>query len=148
MRIVITLLFVFIVSFSASAQKTSRSIADDDFTTTPFQNVAKGTTVITEGYYEVENGKYTEGNVTIHIPLSFTPSKDEKFTIDNQAMVMKMVIYNMKGEKVHESKLKNSWNGKNKDEENLDSGLYIYTIDTRITPNRTSKLTGFVNITD
>lgn len=151
MRTLLTILLILAISISVSAQKTDRSNADVDFTTTPFQDAftAKGTsTSITEGYYEVEDGEYTEGDITIKIPLSFNPSNNEKFTIDNQAMVMKIAIYNMKGEKIYEGKITNNWSGKNNDGEITTAGLYIYTIDARMTPNRTSKLTGFVKITE
>ena len=35
---------------------------------------------------------------------------------------------------------------KNTAGEVVSSGLYLYTIDARITPNRTSKLAGFVKV--
>lgn len=151
MRILLSILLVCAISFSVSAQKASRSEADADFTTTPFQDAstAKGTSSsITEGYYEVEAGEYTEGDVTIKIPLSFNPSNQETFAIDDQAMIMKMAIYTLAGEKVYEGKMKNSWDGKNDNGEITAPGLYVYTIDARITPNRTSKLAGFVKITE
>lgn len=150
MRTLITLLLIISISFTVSAQKESRSNSDEDFTTTPFQDAstAKGISEITKGYYEVEDGKYVEGAVTINIPLTFSPINKESFEIDHQAMVTKMAIYNLKGEKIYEGKMKNSWDGKNEQNEITSTGLYVYTIDTRITPNRTSKLTGFVRITE
>ncbi|MFK7947571.1 MAG: gliding motility-associated C-terminal domain-containing protein [Saprospiraceae bacterium] len=149
MRILITLLLIFTISFTLSAQKTDRSQADEDFTTTPFQDASTSKGIaVTDGYYEIENGEYTEGDLTITLPLSFNPSKNEKFIIDDQAMVMKMSIYSMTGEMIFTKKVTNSWNGKNQNGEITATGLYIYTIDARITPNRTSKFTGFIKVTE
>ena len=110
MRIFVTFLLLFAITFTVSAQKSERS--ESDFTTTPFQDAsaAKGISTITEGYYEVEDGKYTEGDVTITFPLSI--SSGEKFTVDSKAMVLKLAIYSMDGTKVYEGKMTNEWNGK------------------------------------
>lgn len=145
MRIIVTLLLLVTISFTMSAQKSERS--ESDFTTTPFQDAstAKGINAITEGYYEVENGEYTEGDITLKFPLTLD-SKTQKFTIDGKVMVLKLAIYSVTGEKVYEGKTVNEWNCKKSNGEFVDAGLYIYTLDARITPNKTSKLAGFIKI--
>ena len=145
MRIFVILLLLVTFTLTASAQKSERS--ESDFTTTPFQDAsaAKGLSTITEGYYEVEDGEYTEGDITIKLPLTLNTAT-EKFTVDSKAMVLKLAIYSLDGTKVYEGKMTNEWNGKNTAGEVVSAGLYVYTIDARITPNATSKLAGFIKV--
>lgn len=140
------LLLVFTTNiFAQKADKSERS--DSDFTTTPFQDgsQAKGLKHIVEGFYFVEDASYEESGVVINMATSFNPNKS-KFSIDGKVMVLKMTIYDMQGEKLYEGKMKNDWNGKNNAGEKVESGLYIYAIEARITPDRTSKIAGFIRV--
>lgn len=146
MRLIITLLFVVLTTI-VFAQKTDRAeVANSDFTTTPFQDgQAKGINQIVEGFYFVEEDIYKEGDVVVNIPTSFNPATD-KFSINGSVMVLKMTIYDMAGEKIYEGKITNDWDGKNTAGQKVEDGLYIYAIEARITPGRTSKIAGFVKI--
>jgi len=139
------ILFGFFITSTISAQKIEvekESRTSSDFTTTPFQdgNQMKGVSMELESFQEVVDEKYTEGDVTVSIPSIFNPT-NEAFTIKGDAFILNMKIYNMLGELVYEGKANSSWQD-NKARE----GLYIYTFETRIVPNKTTKLKGYIRL--
>jgi len=134
----------FIITFTTAqkieVEQTSRT--NSDFTTTPFQdgNQAKGMSIELDAFQMVSDGTFEEGNVEITIPTIFNP-EEEAFSIHGNAVVLKMKVYNMLGELVYEGKMNASWQNINTPE-----GLYIYAIDTRILPNKTTKLKGYIRV--
>jgi hypothetical protein len=135
-------LFIFSVINAQKVETETNSRTESDFTTTPFQdgNQAKGSFIKLEAFQMVENGEFEEGNIKIKIPTFFKPQK-ESFTIEGDAVILKMMVYNMLGELVYEGKMNASWQDKN-----AQAGLYIYALHTRILPNKTTKIKGFIKV--
>lgn len=141
--IIIFLSLFIIVSATAQKVETEKvSRTNADFTTTPFQdgNQAKGMTIELENFQAVRNGEFEEGNIKIKLPTTFNP-KSEDFSIDGKVVVLKMKVYDMLGDLVYEGELNETW----KDEKTKE-GLYIYTLDVQILPNKVTKLKGFIRV--
>lgn len=137
-------LSLFVVTFSNAQKietdKVSRS--NSDFTTTPFQdgNQAKGLDIELAAFQMVNDGEFEEGNVKVKIPTSFNPAT-EAFAIYGDAVILKMKVYDMLGELIYEGKMNAAWQN-----ENTKEGLYMYALDVRIIPNKTTKLKGFIRV--
>ncbi|NJN78566.1 MAG: hypothetical protein HC803_09780 [Saprospiraceae bacterium] len=148
MKLILTTLFlVFTVTiFAQKIEKTDNS-RTSDFTTTPFQDgsTAKGVNQLFTGFHVIEDDTYEEGDVKILVPTSFNPN-NSSFSIDGNIAVFKLCIYDMEGNKVYEGKMENSWNGIRDNGSKITKGLYVYTVEGRITPGRTSKFAGFVTV--
>lgn len=148
MRLLLTVLF-FITTISVQAQKIepTKNARSEDFTTTPFQDgsAGKGISKIFSDFYFVEEDVYKEGDVKILVPMVFNPDA-APFKIDGNIAVLKLCVYDMEGNKIYEGKSTNTWNGVRSDGAKAEDGLYVYTVEGRIVPNKTSKFAGFVKI--
>lgn len=142
-----TLFFITIISVHAQKIEPTKNARTEDFTTTPFQDgsAGKGINNILSGFSFVEDDIYEEGDVKILVPMYLNPNS-KPFKIEGNIAVLKLCVYDMQGNKVFEGKSKNVWNGVDNNGSKVSDGLYIYTIEGRITPGEISKFAGFVKI--
>lgn len=148
MKLLLTTLFLItIISVHAQKIEPTKNAHSEDFTTTPFQDGSsgKGINGLFSDFSFVEEDVYSEGNVKISIPMTFNPN-EKPFKIDGDIAVLKLCIYDMEGNKIFEGKSLNTWNGTNDNGSKINAGLYVYTVEGRITPGKTSKFAGFVKV--
>jgi|GEM_PF-1864752 hypothetical protein len=148
MKLLTTIVFILItVCIYAQKIESTTNNRTSDFTTTPFQDGSAGSGVkdIFSGFNFIEEDTYNEGDVKVLVPMTFNPNA-APFKIDGNIAVLKLCVYDMEGNKVFEEKSKNIWNGIDNKGSKVRDGLYIYTVEGRITPGKTSKFAGFVKI--
>ena len=85
----------------------------------------------------------------VYLSTTFNPNNElnASFKVEGKDVrVMEMNIFDQWGELVHHSKLKNEWNGEISKDEKAKPGTYIYAIKAKISPYKTTKLSGCVII--
>lgn len=144
----------FLMTFALIAQPTINQTTTHELevTTTPFQDEAEEVAVNKkeESVSNVVALRVVKAEEEeLFIPTNFNPNNplQKVFTVEGgNVQIMEMCIFNQWGELVYFSKLKGNWDGTNLEGKKAEAGIYVYTIKARVSPYKTTKLSGCVTL--